>query len=86
MKENAGNRFPLGVAQEQVARQERVSKRGATPQGRQFFGRAIADMKREDWASATRNLRTALAFEPSNPTFREKFEDAKARLSAVEGP
>lgn len=85
LKEGGDSRLALGEIQEHATRRERALKHGATPQGQQFFGRALADMKREDWASATHNLRTALAFEPDNPNFREKFEDAEARLSAGEG-
>ncbi len=38
-------------------------------------------MKREDWAAAARNLRTAKAFEPANAEIEQKLEEAKAQLS-----
>jgi len=84
LEQGGDTRIPLGNIEEQVSRRNRVSRGGITAQGQQFYGRAIADMQREDWAAAARNLQTALAFEPSNADFQNRLEDAQARLSAQE--
>ena len=81
LKQGGATRIPLGDIEEQATRRKRASQGGTTRQGQQFFGRAIADMRREDWAAAARNLRTALAFEPSNTDFQRRLEDAQARRS-----
>ena len=85
LKERGDRRIPLGDIEERRARRERASKGGSTPQGQQFFGRALADMRREDWAAAARNLHTALAFEPGNTDFRQKLEETRVRSSARAG-
>ena len=58
----------------------RRSAAARTPQGRQFFKLAEADIARGNWAAAARNLQTALTFEPDNPLFKERLAQAKKAL------
>ena len=53
---------------------------GRTPQGRQFFKLAEADIAKGNWAAAARNLQTALTFEPDNALFKERLAQAKKAL------
>lgn len=85
LKQHGDTRIKLGEIEAQAAQRQRASEGGSTPQGQQFFGRAVSDMKREDWEAATRNLQTALAFEPGNSEFQRKLEDAQTHLSDRRG-
>ena len=53
---------------------------GTTPQGRQFYKLAEAEIARGNWAAAARNLQTALTFEPANALFKERLAQAKQAL------
>lgn len=81
LEQGDGTRLPLGQLHEQATQRDRASRQGNTAQGQQFFRRGLADMKREDWTAAARNLRTAKAFEPANAEIEQKLEEAKAQLS-----
>jgi DnaJ-class molecular chaperone len=48
-----------------------------TPQGRQYWKLAQADLGRGDQAAAARNLQTALTFEPDNKAIRAALDAAK---------
>jgi DnaJ-class molecular chaperone len=69
----AGMRMQLAEAQAEAGRQAAEERQGRTREGRQFLTRALADIKRKDYAAAERNLRTALTFEPDNPLFKEQL-------------
>jgi hypothetical protein len=71
----SGVRMRLGQAQE--AARARLDEAGCTPQGRQYWSLAQADVARGDHAAAARNLQMALTFEPANTTFREALTEAK---------
>ena len=71
-------RIQLAEAAAEADRSE-TQQRGQTPQGRQYFARAEADLLRGDLASATRNLQTALTFEPGNETYRQKVQELRRR-------
>jgi len=73
-------RMRLADAAAEAGRRESEERGGRTPQGRQFFKLAQADMARGSWAAAARNLQTALTFEPDNPLFRERLAKAKNEL------
>src|ERR1700730_5275169 len=49
---------------------------GATPQARKFFMASLADMAAQRFASAERNFKMALTYEPSNPNFKAKRDEA----------
>lgn len=48
-----------------------------TPEGRQFWQRARSDLAGRNWASAIRNLQTALTFEPNSTAFRKTLDQAR---------
>ncbi len=70
-------RIQLAEAEAEAGRQDSEERGGRTPQGRQFFKLAEKDLARRDFASAARNLQTALTFEPDNALFRSKLERVK---------
>ncbi len=78
LSEGAGLRIQLAEAEAEAGRSE-TEQRGRTPLGRQYFGRAEADLQRGDRVAATRNLQMALTFEPENPLFRAKLAELRAR-------
>jgi len=78
LAQGTGLRIQLGEAQADAERSE-AQQRGRTPQGRQYYARAEADLQRGDRAAAARNLQTALTFEPDNPLFREKLATLRGR-------
>ena len=73
-----GLRIQLAEAQAEAERSA-TQQRGRTPQGRQYYARAEADLQRGDRAAAARNLQTALTFEPDNALFREKLTELRGR-------
>jgi len=71
-------RIQLSEAEAEAERSE-AQQRGQTPQGRQYFARAEADLQRGDTAAALRNLQTAVTFEPGNETFRQRLQELRRR-------
>jgi curved DNA-binding protein CbpA len=69
----AGMRMQLAEAQAEAGRQATEALQGRTREGRQYLNLALADLKRKDYLSAERNLRTALTFEPDNALFKEQL-------------
>ncbi len=51
---------------------------GKTPNGRKFFAAALVDLQRGNVSSAERNLKLALAYEPSNAAFTAKLTEIAA--------
>src|SRR5229473_2827702 len=49
---------------------------GATPQGRKFFMAGLSDMAAQRFASAERNFKMALTYEPNNSNFKAKRDEA----------
>lgn len=72
---SSGNsvRIRLADASSEGGRKDTETRQGRTPQGRQYYNLATADMKREDWPAAERNLKTALTFEPNNDFFKSEI-------------
>ena len=66
---------------EQELRRERLQETGKTPQGQKLFKKASDAMKSGDWASAERDLRTALIFEPDSELFKSTLEQVRNALS-----
>jgi DnaJ-class molecular chaperone len=73
-------RMQLANASAEADRRASQERGGRTPQGRQFFKLATADISRGNWAAAARNLQTALTFEPDNALFKERLAQAKQAL------
>jgi DnaJ-class molecular chaperone len=71
-------RMQLSEARAEAERQA-VEQRGRTPQGRQYYNLAEADLRKDDFAAAARNLQMALTFEPDNQFFRDQLEKARAK-------
>ncbi len=75
-------RIQLAEARSAHVEQRRAEARGATAQGRQFHGKAEAELKRGNLAGALQNIQMALTFEPTNAGFRAMAEDLKAQQKA----
>ncbi|HEY5677320.1 MAG TPA: J domain-containing protein [Myxococcales bacterium] len=63
-------------ASEQEMKKEKEQEVGATPQGRKFFLAGLSDMAAQRFASAERNFKMALTYEPNNPNFKVKRDEA----------
>ena len=74
------NRMPLAEAEARADKQALDDYLGKTPNGRRYFALARAEIDKGDLASAARNLKMALAFEPANDSFKKKAEELKQAL------
>jgi DnaJ-class molecular chaperone len=63
-------------ASEQEMKKEKEQEVGQTPQGRKFFMAGLADMVAQRFAAAERNFKMALTYEPNNPNFKAKRDEA----------
>ncbi len=52
---------------------------GTHPKGRQFFQVGVADLEAGRLAAAERNIKLALTYEPTNPLYLQKLEEARAK-------
>jgi DnaJ-class molecular chaperone len=80
LESGAPIRMQLADASAEADRRSSQERGGRTPQGRQFFKLAEADIAKSNWAAAARNLQTALTFEPDNALFKERLAQAKKAL------
>jgi DnaJ-class molecular chaperone len=78
----AGVRMQLAQAEAVSTRTQTEAREGRTPQGRQYFNLASASLRQADFASAVRNLQTAVTFEPDNTFFKEQLAEARKKLDA----
>ncbi|QRO02786.1 DnaJ domain-containing protein [Archangium violaceum] len=53
---------------------------GVHPKGRQFYQTGAADADAGRWASAERNLKMALTYEPANTRYKEKLAEVQKVL------
>jgi DnaJ-class molecular chaperone len=53
---------------------------GTHPKGRQFYQTGAADADAGRWASAERNLKMALTYEPANTRYKEKLAEVQKVL------
>jgi len=72
-----GVRIQLAEARAAHARSQSAATQGRTPQGRQFFQKAVQDLDAGRISSAVSNLQMALTFEPDNAAFKERLAEAK---------
>lgn len=79
LSSGSGVRIRLAEASSTGGRKDTETRQGRTPQGRQYYNMAAADMKREDWAAAERNLKTALTFEPDNEFFKSEIAEIRKK-------
>src|SRR5207245_4128676 len=63
-------------ASEQELKKEKEQEVGITPQGRKFYMAGLADMAAQRFAAAERNFKMALTYEPNNPNFKERRDEA----------
>jgi DnaJ-class molecular chaperone len=82
LSSKAGVRMQLAEAEAASNRQQAEERQGRTPQGRQYFNLAVADLRRGDFAAGVRNLQTALTFEPDNAAFKERLAGARKKLDS----
>ena len=80
LESGAPFRMQLADASAEADRRSSQERGGRTPQGRQFFKLAEADIAKGNWAAAARNLQTALTFEPDNALFKDRLAQAKKAL------
>jgi DnaJ-class molecular chaperone len=81
-----GARMQLAEAEAHAEREALEHHLGKTPNGRRFFNLARGDLDRGDLASAHRNLKTALTFEPGNAYFKKKLDEvSEAQRAAAQG-
>ena len=67
--------------QKAAAKKEQEEQIGVHPKGRQFYQTAQSDIDGERWASAERNLKMALTFEPSNARYKEKLALVQGKIN-----
>jgi DnaJ-class molecular chaperone len=68
-------------AETRAASKRQVEERiGTHPKGRQFYQTGAADADAGRWASAERNLKMALTYEPANTRYKEKLAEVQKVL------
>ncbi len=75
-------RIQLAEARTAHAEQRKAERSGATAQGRQFHGKAEADLKAGNLAGAIQNIQMALTFEAGNAGFKAMLEELRERQKA----
>ena len=63
-------------ASEQEMKKDKEQEIGTTPQGRKFFMAGLSDMAGQRFAAAERNFKMALTYEPNNPNYKAKRDEA----------
>jgi len=63
-------------ASEQELKKDKEQEIGTTPQGRKFFMAGLQDMAAQRFAAAERNFKMALTYEPNNPNYKSKRDEA----------
>ena len=72
-------RIQLAEARNAHAEQATAERRGRTAQGRQYHGRAEAELKKGNLAGAIQHIQMALTFETDNAGFKKLLEELRAR-------
>ena len=63
-------------ASEQEMKKDKEQEVGSTPQGRKFFMAGLSDMAAQRFSAAERNFKMALTYEPNNPNYKAKRDEA----------
>jgi hypothetical protein len=63
-----------------AVKKEFAEQIGTHPKGRQFFGVGLADLEAGRLSAAERNIKLALTYEPNNALYKQKLEEAQAKL------
>ena len=69
-------------ASEQELKKDKETEIGTTPQGRKFFQAGLLDMTAQRWASAERNFKMAMTYEPSNTNYKARRDEAAKQVKA----
>jgi len=72
-------RMQLAEARAIHKRSETLERCGRTPQGRQFYQKALQEQERGNARGALQHLQMALTFEPDNQGFKDRVEDLRSR-------
>jgi DnaJ-class molecular chaperone len=67
---------------ESEAKREKDTELGKTPQVRNLVIKALAAMRKSDFTSAERDLKTAVLFEKDNEQINNKLQEVQAELKA----
>lgn len=70
-------------ASEQELKKDKETEIGTTPQGRKFFQAGMLDLMAQRWSSAERNFKLALTYEPANPNYKARREEAAKQMKAA---
>ena len=73
-------------ASEQEMKKDKEAEIGATPQGRKFFVAGMQDLIAQRWASAERNFKMAMTYEPTNVNYKAKRDEAAKQVKALGTP
>jgi DnaJ-class molecular chaperone len=76
-------RIQIAEAKNAHVEKRKVERSGATAQGRQFHGKAEADLKAGNLAGAIQNVQMALTFEVGNAGFKAMLEELRERQKAI---
>jgi DnaJ-class molecular chaperone len=63
-------------ASEQELKKDKEQEIGTTPQGRKFYMQGLQEMAGQRFAAAERNFKMALTYEPNNPNYKAKAQEA----------
>jgi DnaJ-class molecular chaperone len=83
MSKGESLRIQLADAKNAHIEQRKIERTGATAQGRQFHGKAEADLKAGNLAGAIQNIQMALTFEAGNAGFKAMLEELRERKKAI---
>jgi DnaJ-class molecular chaperone len=73
-------------ASEQELKKDKEAEIGTTPQGRKFFQAGMMDLSAQRWAAAERNFKLALTYEPANPNYKARRDEAAKQAKMMPGP
>ena len=83
VSEGESLRIQLAEAKNAHVEQRKAERTGATAQGRQFHGKAEADLKAGNLAGAIQNIQMALTFEAGNAGFKSMLDELRERQKAI---
>ena len=63
-------------ASEQELKKDKEQEIGTTAQGRKFFMAGLQDLAAQRYAAAERNFKMAITYEPANPNYKAKRDEA----------
>jgi DnaJ-class molecular chaperone len=76
-------RIQIAEAKSAHVEQRKAQRTGATAQGRQFHGKAEADLKAGNLTGAIQNIQMALTFEAGNAGFKAMLDELRERKKAI---